>query len=174
MDFPCTGCGACCKRIEKAVNYVKQFNKKELDFPYSWDENGACEKLGDDGKCGVYDDRPTLCRVDEMEKYFDMSREEYFDWNINSCNQMIEEDGLKLLKPSASLKLGKYAKLKGKYKADSWDQRYFDAELELEGRDFLRGVKFECGLIRGHKKQDLRFQVGVDVGTLIDYFRGKD
>lgn len=93
-EFPCTGCGACCSRIEKAVDYVKKFKDPKLTFPHTWDENGRCEKQGEDGRCTVYEDRPILCRVDEMEKYFDMTTKEFFDWNIASCNQMIKEDSL--------------------------------------------------------------------------------
>jgi Fe-S-cluster containining protein len=34
-------------------------------FPYAARPDGACMKLGDDGGCTVYDDRPSLCKVEE-------------------------------------------------------------------------------------------------------------
>ena len=54
-------------------------NKEELDpfrqflvskFPYKTLEDGSCEKLTEDGLCSVYEDRPVMCNVKLMAKFF--------------------------------------------------------------------------------------------------------
>ena len=37
-----------------------------LLFPFATREDGACEQLGEDGRCRVYATRPLVCRVDMM------------------------------------------------------------------------------------------------------------
>lgn len=63
-------------------------------FPYTWDETGKCEMLGDDNKCKVYDDRPLICRIDELGEAFMTDKKEWYKSNIRSCNTMMDEDGI--------------------------------------------------------------------------------
>jgi Fe-S-cluster containining protein len=97
-SFPCTGCGACCKRINNLeAHIVKDDPEHMLYFPYSWDENGVCENLNlEDNSCNVYETRPTMCNIDKMFQFVQngMSKKEYYNVNIFLCNKMIEEDGL--------------------------------------------------------------------------------
>ena len=94
-DFPCTKCSQCCKRVGEILD-----NKEKLDpfrqflvskFPYKTLEDGSCEKLTEDGLCSVYEDRPMLCNVKLMSKFFDGSPEEYYDITAKVCNLMIIE-----------------------------------------------------------------------------------
>jgi Fe-S-cluster containining protein len=100
MDkFPCTGCGACCKRISKLKNFLVTDDTEDLMyFPYQWDENGICENLNqEDNTCNIYESRPTICNV---EKIFELSKggpkekQKFYKINAEQCNRMIEEDGL--------------------------------------------------------------------------------
>lgn len=51
--FPCTRCSACCRLAFLVPG-----------FPLETDEKGACVKLGADGLCTIYEDRPDICRID--------------------------------------------------------------------------------------------------------------
>jgi len=88
--YPCTSCGACCRRIDKIVEGFKQIG---LEFPYKWDEQGVCEKLVDN-KCSVYETRPLMCNIEGVAEYMGIPREEFFAMNIKVCNRLIKEDGL--------------------------------------------------------------------------------
>ena len=57
-------------------------------------EDGSCEKLTEDGLCSVYEDRPIMCNVRLMSKFYEGSTEEYYDITAKICNIMIEEAGL--------------------------------------------------------------------------------
>lgn len=88
--FPCSGCGLCCTKID----IIGKLYGKDV-FPYSWDETGRCEKLTDDNKCSIYNDRPLICNVDDM---FDavyhkqMTREEFYRANADLCNKWMDEN----------------------------------------------------------------------------------
>ena len=62
MSFPCQKCGACCRATK-------------------------CTHLTEDGLCGIYEDRPLECRVDD--KYDSMStnltREEFYTMTKIIC-----------------------------------------------------------------------------------------
>lgn len=80
-DFPCTKCGACCRRITR------------VDPSWPKREDGACFFLREDDSCGIYEERPLLCRVNALlPDGVDMA-----DWhNLNAtiCNMWQEEDGM--------------------------------------------------------------------------------
>ena len=81
----CTGCSLCCRMV--SLN---------PDFTEPIDENGVCVHLKDN-KCSIYEDRPLLCRVDEMyEELKDnfASKEDYIKTTIKVCNSLISEIGL--------------------------------------------------------------------------------
>ena len=97
MNFPCTGCGSCCKRISNAVSHYNIKDKKNpLYFPYTWDENGVCENLTDDNKCKVYHDRPIICNIDKYAEYMKLNKIEFFKSNILACNYMMDLDSVPL------------------------------------------------------------------------------
>lgn len=97
--FPCSGCGSCCRRINKAVENLGLENidkDNELYFPYKWDETGRCEMLTDDNKCLVYENRPLLCNIDKFLSIIDITKEDFYAMNIVACNIMMDEDNLPL------------------------------------------------------------------------------
>ena len=91
VRFQCSGCGECCKR----VGNLSEDDKKRLDFPYNAKEDGSCEKLGEDNKCMVYDNRPSICSVEKTyEKYHKPKGRKRIDVFIEEnkiCNQMIKQ-----------------------------------------------------------------------------------
>lgn len=83
MDqFPCNQCGLCCKLVGLVIDQLK-----ENGFPYNQNKKGECEKLVDD-KCSVYETRPSVCRIDEMQLSSGKSKSEYYKDSINVCNQL--------------------------------------------------------------------------------------
>lgn len=82
MTFKCNQCGLCCHHIDLAVKNTG------MDFPYKWDENGVCEKY--DNGCSVYEDRPTLCRVDDMADLLKIDKEKFYKMNTDACNTLKE------------------------------------------------------------------------------------
>ena len=96
-NFPCTGCGACCRRISQAVLYhnIKDVNNP-LYFPYSWDSFGVCEMLGEDNKCTVYDKRPLICNIKSYAEYMGHDLNQFMSFNIHYCNKLMDLDNLPL------------------------------------------------------------------------------
>jgi len=97
--FPCSGCGACCRRINKAVGNlgIENIEKdNELYFPYKWDDTGRCEMLTDDNRCSVYENRPLICNIDKLLSLIDIPKEQFYAMNIAACNTMMDEDNLPL------------------------------------------------------------------------------
>jgi len=103
VEFQCSGCGLCCKRVGKAVKGARQWmlqNKKTkaspmtkaiASFPFKFNEKGHCEKLGEDGKCSDYANRPDVCNVEKSFQLFggDRTREGFFADNARLCNEWI-------------------------------------------------------------------------------------
>jgi len=99
-EFPCVGCGLCCKKIGIALKNKDKYPdelKQELEaFPYSANEEGVCEKFKDD-KCTIYHSRPTLCRVDSMyAKHYKkkMTRKDFYNTQIIACKNLMAEAGV--------------------------------------------------------------------------------
>ena len=92
MSFPCTGCGACCRHIDNAKDVIN--TSPELAFPYSWDESGRCEMLGDDDKCKVYETRPLMCNVDKLMKVYNISKKKFYAINIEGCHRLMKQEGI--------------------------------------------------------------------------------
>lgn len=66
--------------------------QEEIDvFPYKALDDGSCEKLKD-GLCSVYDNRPSLCNVDYMEKKY--KEKDFIKKTIAVCNSLITHAGL--------------------------------------------------------------------------------
>jgi Fe-S-cluster containining protein len=79
--FPCTSCGLCCQNIS---------NIKELkDFDLG---NGICKYFDSlSNSCSIYENRPVICRVDEMydieyNKYF--TKKDFYIQNAMVCNKL--------------------------------------------------------------------------------------
>lgn len=95
MSFPCTGCGACCRVINRHKGIIVRNDETHpFYFPYQWDDTGKCENLGDDNKCKIYDQRPLICSVDKMIDAMGLDREEFWRVNIEVCNSLVDEFGL--------------------------------------------------------------------------------
>lgn len=94
MKFRCSGCGECCKHINVAVENTKHL--KELEFPYKWDESGRCDKLGEDNRCTVYNNRPLLCNIDKFIKVFKIDKDKFYDMNIKACNDLMDDNNVDL------------------------------------------------------------------------------
>lgn len=92
MKFPCSGCGACCRR-------VWWIGPEALEsHGLSMKEDGSCTNLLSDNSCAIYESRPDICRVDAQADKFDMDTKEYYLENIALCNQWMDEDDMSHLK----------------------------------------------------------------------------
>jgi uncharacterized protein len=78
MKFPCTSCGACCRR----AGVVARFVGPEA-FPHAIRPDDSCSQLTPDNKCAVYETRPPICRIAS-----------HFEENSAQCNAWVREDGL--------------------------------------------------------------------------------
>jgi Fe-S-cluster containining protein len=88
--FNCSGCGLCCTKIKVILDTKESSPVKHIidQFPHTAREDGSCEKYDrETKKCTVYEDRPLLCRVDEMHKHWPekMSLQEYYKRTEQVC-----------------------------------------------------------------------------------------
>lgn len=90
MKYPCSMCGSCCKRVNKAVENIDVGEP----FPYKWDETGRCENLNQDNSCAVYENRPLLCNIDAIADKFGIEKVQFYKANISACNKMMDEDNV--------------------------------------------------------------------------------
>ena len=97
--FPCTQCGLCC------TNPGREFQSAFLKEEGLLDENGRCihlkETAREDGKplqiCGIYSNRPLLCRTDVVEQLIkpkSMSRILFQKILALGCNLLQENEGV--------------------------------------------------------------------------------
>lgn len=86
--FPCTRCGACCRRVIYVVHALGLTH-----WAPGVTDDGACRWLADDNTCTHYDDRPALCRVDDMRPD-EIPAERWHEANAQHCNDWQEEDGM--------------------------------------------------------------------------------
>ena len=91
MKFPCIACGLCCRRVGPIAERLKG---TALEFPYTYDESGRCEMLGEDNRCKVYDSRPLICNVERVAELSGKDKAAFYEENIRACNQMMDEAGL--------------------------------------------------------------------------------
>ena len=79
--FPCTQCGLCCRNLDKSSVYA-ELNRGD----------GVCVHFDEASHlCGIYEQRPLLCRVDEFyEKHLSdvMTRDDYIAANLESCEAL--------------------------------------------------------------------------------------
>ena len=79
MMFKCDKCGKCCRNLDLSEIY------RELDRG-----DGVCKYLKDN-LCSIYNQRPIICRVDEMyDLYFAaiMTKDEYYKQNYEACKKL--------------------------------------------------------------------------------------
>lgn len=98
--FNCTGCGLCCTKIKEILESKESSPVKEIidQFPYGYTQDGSCEKYDKETrKCTVYEDRPLMCRVDEMYKHWPekMSKQEYYRRTEHVCKILQSTSNLK-------------------------------------------------------------------------------
>ena len=75
--FLCDQCGKCCEKV-----YTSEM------YRYLADDTGRCKYLKDN-LCSIYENRPLICRVDEMyELYYKevMTLEEFYTLNYKACD----------------------------------------------------------------------------------------
>lgn len=108
VQFECSGCSLCCKRVGKAVKEARKWmldnrgkradarTKAVASFPFKTNEKGWCEKLGADGQCSIYETRPDVCNVEKSFEKFGgtRTREGFFEDNAKLCNAWIRKAGL--------------------------------------------------------------------------------
>lgn len=79
--FKCDCCGLCCMNVGTSELYM------DLDRG-----DGVCRYFDDGTKlCTIYIDRPDRCNVDKMYELLfstNMSIEEYYELNYQSCNKL--------------------------------------------------------------------------------------
>lgn len=88
MSFPCTRCGLCCQNIDK-VEQLRQYDRGD----------GTCIHYQPTVGCGIYEQRPIACRIDEGYQVFAsdrMSLSDFYRVNAQICNQLQEAAGLPL------------------------------------------------------------------------------
>lgn len=84
MAYPCTGCGACCRRVHMIPQWPLELLK----------EDGSCVNLLEDNSCAIYEERPTICRVDEMMEIMGADKDFWYKTNADYCNTWMDEDGV--------------------------------------------------------------------------------
>ena len=98
--FPCTMCGACCANIGQVVENANLY-ELDLDFNFPINEDGSCghriAMAKNNGEscvgCEIYETRPMICQI-ELGVPDSMTREEYFKFTANACNQLQEQQGI--------------------------------------------------------------------------------
>ena len=97
MDYPCTGCGECCKRIGAILEGSwghPVLGELVERFPYKTREDGTCEMLTEDGRCSVYENRPLLCNIKLGGILLGIPQNKWYQLNMVGCNNMIRKAGL--------------------------------------------------------------------------------
>lgn len=87
--FPCTSCGACCRRAGLIESWVAS--------GYA-EPGGPCKFLTNDNLCAIYETRPDCCRMDatyeQMPEGAKLGWQNYVSWNAAVCNAAQIEDGM--------------------------------------------------------------------------------
>ena len=102
MSFECTKCAGCCTKEN-----LKYYNLKRWGIEIN---DGVCKNLKEDNTCGIYEDRPLICRIEELfdrkeeikmsEPLFYLflskfkNKDEYLDFADKCCNITIDYLGL--------------------------------------------------------------------------------
>lgn len=84
-NFPCTCCGACCRR----VGFVSQEILDSAGLEAK--EDGSCTHLVNN-QCSIYEERPEICRVDWNP--LGLSQEANYKLTASVCNLWMDQDGV--------------------------------------------------------------------------------
>ena len=82
--FPCTSCGACCRRLNIVPKEILRKNGLKAD------STGRCQHLLKDNKCRIYKNRPQMCVVDHRKT--NTNPDVYYKTVADTCNQWMDED----------------------------------------------------------------------------------
>lgn len=109
VKFPCSSCGACCRRVGNIVSAaVRLVSEGSVDpfiaafasFPHAFKQDGSCVQLNELNQCSIYANRPDVCDIDTAWKLFFQNSGKYEDvkafyrHNAQICNKLIDEDKL--------------------------------------------------------------------------------
>jgi len=87
MGFQCKKCGACCKLVKKLIG--------NTPFPYSFTEDGTCEKYDPVIGCTVYETRPDVCNIEAGYEVYNrilpMGKETYYELTKINCNRWMDQ-----------------------------------------------------------------------------------
>jgi Fe-S-cluster containining protein len=83
MKFPCTSCGACCRRVHLVPGWPKEYLK----------EDGSCIHL-DNNLCSIYEFRPPICRIGFSLASSGLTELQYKIKTAEICNTLMKEDGI--------------------------------------------------------------------------------
>lgn len=75
--FPCEKCGACCRSVGHLTELVSV--------------NGVCVHLKEDNTCDDYENRPFVCRVDDIYNTVfkrNMTRDRFHAWTREYCERL--------------------------------------------------------------------------------------
>lgn len=99
IDFKCHGCGACCMTLGSILEATteeieEEYREYKQEFPYKAKENGHCEKLDENLKCSVYENRPSLCRIDDHlnSGKCSQNKEDYYRDTTKACKALMESE----------------------------------------------------------------------------------
>lgn len=86
----CEKCGKCCDFIPDVLELkgqdVSEFQHAIDSFPYKA-EKGTCEmKVGN--LCSVYKDRPMLCDINKLCKYYGLNKAKMLEGRQEQCKQI--------------------------------------------------------------------------------------
>ena len=103
MAYGCTKCGACCTEIN-----LKNYNTDYWGITINND--GYCTNLTSENTCGIYEDRPLICNIEEVfdrkeeirlaePLMYDLisnfkSKKDYFKFADRCCNDIVDCLGL--------------------------------------------------------------------------------
>lgn len=99
IDFKCHNCGACCMVLGDIVGtpieeIPEEYQEYVKEFPHDIKENGHCSKLGEDMKCSVYEDRPSLCRIDDHfnSGKCSQNKEDFYGDTTKACKALMKSE----------------------------------------------------------------------------------
>lgn len=84
MNFPCTACGCCCRRVHLDPSWPRGLLKPD----------GSCVHLLPDDRCRIYEARPPVCRIGHGLAASGLTEGEYLRATAALCNQWQDEDGI--------------------------------------------------------------------------------
>ena len=96
-NFPCTMCGACCRKVGEVV-IAAESNGIDLGYEFPINDDGSCTHsiaiIDAEGKtavsCEIYQNRPEICRIGYAMPP-NMTTKQYIRYTAMHCNLFQEE-----------------------------------------------------------------------------------